>query len=138
MSHAPSSLFPCQMSTEIIPVPIHRMRLSVLCRNRPRPQKMRLLGKREGPRGTEEDLNHKLKMCGKAHVEEHGMVRRVDPHGEALLWCRKCSGYARCRLWPMLMNRCRPSKKDTKEHGQMSCRLLKQEQGQVPDTNARG
>ena len=26
------------------------------------------------------------------------MVRRVDPN--ALIWCRKCSGYARCRLGP--------------------------------------
>ena len=28
------------------------------------------------------------------------MVRRMDPNGEALVWCRKCSGYARCRLLP--------------------------------------
>ena len=44
------------------------------------------------------------------------MVRRVDPNGEAQVWCRKCSGYGRCRLEPTLMIRCRPAKIDTKEH----------------------
>ena len=34
----------------------------------------------------------------------HDMVRRVDPNGEALVWCRKCPEYARCR--------CRPEDKD--------------------------
>ena len=44
------------------------------------------------------------------------MVRRVDPNGEATVWCRKSSGYAGCRLAPKLMNRGRQDKKDTKEH----------------------
>ena len=33
------------------------------------------------------------------------MTRRFDPHGEALVWSRNCSGCARCRLGPTLMNR---------------------------------
>ena len=52
------------------------------------------------------------------------MVRRVDRHGEALTWCRKCSGYARQRLGPKLMIRCKPEKMDTKEYGQMFKRIL--------------
>ena len=28
------------------------------------------------------------------------MVRRMDRQGEALMWCRKCSGYARQRMGP--------------------------------------
>ena len=47
------------------------------------------------------------------------MARRVDPDGEALVVCRKCSGYARCRLETKLLNRCRPEQKNTKEHGKM-------------------
>ena len=44
------------------------------------------------------DSNHKLKRWRKAHLGGHDTVRRVDPNGEALVLCRKCSGYARCRL----------------------------------------
>ena len=40
----------------------------------------------------------------------HDMVRRVDPHGEAFVWCRKCSGYVRCRLGATLRKRCRLAK----------------------------
>ena len=66
------------------------------------------------------------------------MVRRVYPHGEALVWCTKCSGYARCRLVPKLMNRCRPEKKDTDEYGNTLKIILKLEEGRVPDRNAKG
>ena len=58
------------------------------------------------------------------------MVRREDPTGEASVWCGKCSGCARCRLGRKLMNRCRPEKIDTKEHGKMFLSVL--------DRNARG
>ena len=33
-----------------------------------------------------------------AHMRGHGMVKRVDQNGEALVLCRKCSEYARCLL----------------------------------------
>ena len=33
-----------------------------------------------------------------------------------MLWCRKCSGHARQRLGPTLMNRRKPEKIDTKEY----------------------
>ena len=58
-----------------------------------------------------------LKRWSKAHSGGHDMLRRVDPNGEALVWCRKCSGYARCRLEQKLMNRCWQECKDTKEKG---------------------
>ena len=52
--------------------------------------------------------------------------------------CRKCSGSARWRSGPKLMNRCSPEEVDTKEHGKMVKRILTVEKGRVPDTNARG
>ena len=36
------------------------------------------------------------------------------------------------------MNHRRPEKKDTKEHGQMLKIILKVEEGEVPDRNAKG
>ena len=51
-----------------------------------------------GPRVMDKDFNPKLKRWREAHLGEHDTVRRVDPNGEALVWCRKCSGCARCRL----------------------------------------
>ena len=64
------------------------------------------------------------------------MVRSVDPDGEALVWCRKCSGYAQWCVGTKLMNRCIPEKKDTKEHGKMLKNVLELGQGDVPDRNA--
>ena len=47
------------------------------------------------------------------------MVRRVDRQGEIIVWCRKCSGYARQRMGPKLMNCCKTEQVGTKEHGTM-------------------
>ena len=66
------------------------------------------------------------------------MLRRVCPNGEALVWCRICSGCALCRLEPQLTKHCRPEKKDTKENGKMLKRILKLEEGRVPDRSANG
>ena len=41
------------------------------------------------------EVNSKLKIRRKAHLGEHHMVRRVNLNGEAGVWCRKCSEYAR-------------------------------------------
>ena len=52
------------------------------------------------------------------------MERRVDPNG-TLVWCRNpCLG-------PELMNRCRPERKDTKEHGNTLNFILKQDSAPV-------
>ena len=43
------------------------------------------------------------KMWGKwrmRHLGGHDMVRRMDRQGEVLIWCRKCSAYARQRMDP--------------------------------------
>ena len=47
------------------------------------------------------------------------MVRRVDLNGEALVWCRKCSRYARCHLGAKADEPLQIRKIDTKEHGNM-------------------
>ena len=64
------------------------------------------------------------------------MVRRVDGQGEVLKWCRKCSGYARQRMGPKLMNCCKPQQVGTKEHGKMLKRIQVLEDGRVPAKEA--
>ena len=56
-----------------------------------------------------------------------------------MVLCRKCSGFARCRLGPKQMNRCRPAKKDTEECGHMLKLILKfgKKEG-CQDRNANG
>ena len=44
---------------------------------------------------------------------------RLDKQGEILIWCRKCSGYARQRMGPKLMNCCKAGASGTKEHNKM-------------------
>ena len=61
------------------------------------------------------------------------MVKIVDRHNEALIWSRKCSGCARCRLGPQLMNRCKPEKLVTKDHSENVEKILKLEEREVPD-----
>ena len=59
----------------------------------------------------------------------------------ARLWCGAesvRSSYARCRLGPKLMTRCRPESKDTKQHGEMLKIVHNLEEGRVPDRNAKG
>ena len=51
------------------------------------------------------------------------MVRRMDRQGEVLIWCRKCSGYARQRMGPKLMNCCKPDQMGTQGYGNMLKRI---------------
>ena len=65
------------------------------------------------------------------------MVTRVDKQGEVLIWCRKCSGNARQRMGPKLMNCCKPEQVGTKEHGKMLKRIQILEDGRVPAKEAK-
>ena len=58
------------------------------------------------------------------------MVRRLDSQGEVLIWCRKCSGYARQRIGPKLVNCCKLEQVGTKEDGNMLKRIQVLGQGQ--------
>ena len=44
---------------------------------------------------------------------------KKNGQGEALSWCRKCSGYARQKMGPKLMNCCKLEQVGTEEHGRM-------------------
>ena len=60
---------------------------------------------------------------GKRNRGGHDLVRRVDRQGKVLIYCRKCSGFARQRMGPNLMNCCEPEQVGTKEHGKMLKRI---------------
>ena len=62
----------------------------------------------------------------------HDLVRRIDRQGEVLIWCRKCSGCARQRMGPKLMNCCRPERMGTQGHGNMLKRIQILEDGKIP------
>ena len=51
------------------------------------------------------------------------MVRRMERQGDVVFWCRKCSGHARQRMGPKLMNYCKLEKVGTKEYGKMLKRI---------------
>ena len=65
-------------------------------------------------------------------------MRRVDRQGEVLIWCRKCSGYARHRMEPKLMNCCKPDNTGTKECGTILKRIQVLKEGRIPAKEARG
>ena len=53
----------------------------------------------------------------------------MNRQGEVLIWCKECSGHARQRMGPKLMNCCKPEQVGTKEHGKMLKRILVLEGG---------
>ena len=64
----------------------------------------------------------------------HDMGGRVDPHGEALVCCMKCSElYA----VPSGTETFEPLQAGKERHGKMKI-ILKLEEGRVPDRNAEG
>ena len=65
------------------------------------------------------------------------MVWRMNRQGEVLIWCRKCSGYARQRTRPKLMNCCKLEKVGTEEYGKMVKRIQDLEEGRIPTKEAR-
>ena len=66
------------------------------------------------------------------------MVSIVDRQGEVLIWCRKRFGYARQRMGPKLMDRCKPKKRGTKSNGKTLKRILILEERKVHAKSATG
>ena len=54
-----------------------------------------------------ENLFKKLGKWRRRHLVEHDLVRILDRQEDVLIWCRKCSGYARQRMGPKLMKCCK-------------------------------
>ena len=81
---------------------------------------------------TKISANNKSGKWGRRYLGGHDLVRRMDRQGEILMWCRKCSGDARQRMGPKVMNCCRPEQMATKEFGKMMKRIQNLEEGRVP------
>ena len=63
-------------------------------------------------------------ICKKTWENGEGVIWEVmiwseewTRQGEVLMWCRKCSGYARQRVGPKLMNCCKLEQMGTRECG---------------------
>ena len=82
-------------------------------------------------------LVKKFGKWGRRHLGGHDLVRRMDKQGEVLIRCRKCPGYARQRMGPELMNRCKPEPMGTQGYGKMLRRIPVLEDGRVPAKEAR-
>ena len=79
---------------------------------------MKMPGKCTGP-----------KFLGRRHLGGHDLGSRMDRQGGVLIWCRKCSGFARQRMGPKLMNCGKPEQMGTKECGKMLKRIQVLEDG---------
>ena len=86
---------------------------------------------------TTKILVNKLRKMGGRHLGGHDLVRRMDRQGEALIWCRKCPGYARQRMGPELVNCCKLEQMGPKEFGKMMKRIHTPEEGRVPVEEAK-
>ena len=64
---------------------------------------MKTPGKCTGPKF----LSQILEKWRRRHLGGHDLVGRMDRQGEVLIWCRKCSGYAKQRMGPKMMNCCK-------------------------------
>ena len=96
-------------------------------------QCMKMLGKCTGPTL----LANSLEKWRRRYLGGHDLSRRMDRQGEVLRWRRKCSGYARQRMGPKLMNCCKPEPTGTQVCGKMLKRIQVLEDGTVPATEAR-
>ena len=74
---------------------------------------MKMQGKCTGAKYLSNNLGKWRVSFGKTHYG------KKNGQEEVLIWCRKCSGRARQRMGPKLMNCCKPEQVDTKEHGKM-------------------
>ena len=94
---------------------------------------MKMPGKCMGPTYLSENVG----KWRKRPLGGHDLVRRLNKQGEILIWCRKCSGHARQKMGPQLMNCCKPEQVGTKEHGKMLKRIQVLEDDRVPAKTAR-
>ena len=98
---------------------------------------MEMPGKCTEPKYLSFFLGRGEKMEEGVTLEGHDLVRRVDRQEEVLIWCMKCSGYARQRMGPTLMKCCRSEQVSTKEHGKILKRIQILEDGRVPAKEAK-
>ena len=89
-------------------------------------------GKRSRPNSYQ-----KVWKMGRRHLGGRDPVRRIDRQGEVLIWCRKCSGYARQGMGQKLINCCKPEQTDKKEHGKMLKKFQTLGDGRVPAKEAK-
>ena len=87
---------------------------------------MKMSGRCTGPKSKSLGKWRRRQLGG------HDLVRRMDRQGEVLIWCRRCSGYARQRMGPKLVNCCKPEQMGTKEFGKMMKIIQILEEGRVP------
>ena len=64
-------------------------------------------------------LSKSLGKWSRRHLGGHDLVRRMDRQREVLIRCRKCSGYARQRMGPKLVNCCKLEQMGIEEFGKM-------------------
>ena len=89
---------------------------------------MKMPGRCTGPKL----LSKSLGKWKRRHLGGHDLVRRMDRRREVLIWRRKCSGYARQRMGPKLVNSCKPEQMGTKEFGNMMMKRIQiLEEGRV-------
>ena len=82
-------------------------------------------------------LSKSLKKLGRRHLGGHDLVRRMDTQGEVLIWCRKCSGYARQRMGPQQVNCCILEPMGTKEFGKMVKRSPNSQRRESPSQRGK-
>ena len=83
-------------------------------------------------------LVKKFVKMGRPHLGDHYLVRRMNSQGEVLIWCRKCSGYARQRMGTLTDDFfARPEPMGTQGYGKMLKRIQVLEDGGVPAKEAR-
>ena len=75
-------------------------------------------------------LSKSLGKLGRRYLGGYDLVRRMDRQAEVLIWCRKCSGYARQRMGLKLVNCSRQEPMGAKEFSTMMIQIL--EEGRVP------
>ena len=75
---------------------------------------------------------------GKTHLAEHDMVRRVDPNGEALVWCRKVFGLYSMPFCAGVDEPLQTRQKKDRRELRMLEKFSNWEEREIPDRKAEG